>query len=95
MLTFPKVISNSFVVNCFDYRHAIMNFYIFSCVFLLINIKLMEAHHKISTVIGTEEGLLRGTVQSSFNGKKYLAFKGVPYAKPPIGSLRFKVIKLN
>lgn len=25
-------------------------------------------------------------------GKQYLAFQGVPYAKPPIGDLRFRVL---
>lgn len=37
-----------------------------------------------------EQGKLRGVVCENNEGK-YLAFKGIPYAKPPIGRLRFKV----
>ena len=39
----------------------------------------------------THQGLLKGTTQTSFRGKEFLAFLGIPYAKPPIGKLRFKV----
>ena len=36
-------------------------------------------------------GKVIGTFLSSSNGRKYSAFRGIPYAKPPIGELRFKV----
>ncbi|XP_026315291.1 juvenile hormone esterase-like isoform X2 [Hyposmocoma kahamanoa] len=36
-----------------------------------------------------EQGKLRGVVCENNEGK-YLAFKGIPYAKPPVGILRFK-----
>lgn len=36
-------------------------------------------------------GRLRGVVERSVDGGSYLAFKGVPYAKPPLGRLRFAV----
>ncbi|XP_034947993.1 venom carboxylesterase-6-like isoform X2 [Chelonus insularis] len=41
-------------------------------------------------IIKVQQGQLRGTWESSFYGVQYVAFKGVPYAKPPIGNLRFK-----
>ncbi|XP_046736268.1 juvenile hormone esterase-like [Diprion similis] len=34
-------------------------------------------------------GSLRGIVERNVDGGSYLAFKGVPYAEPPIGRLRF------
>ncbi|XP_046467801.1 esterase FE4 isoform X2 [Neodiprion pinetum] len=34
-------------------------------------------------------GRLRGVVEKNVDGGSYLAFKGVPYAEPPIGRLRF------
>ncbi|XP_073949366.1 carboxylic ester hydrolase-like isoform X4 [Choristoneura fumiferana] len=40
-------------------------------------------------VVKTEQGLLEGTVCENAEGS-YTAFKGIPYAKPPIGNLRFK-----
>lgn len=39
-----------------------------------------------------KNGYIKGTEEVTFNKKiKYLAFKGVPYADPPIGNLRFTV----
>lgn len=38
-----------------------------------------------------EDGHMRGQILSTKNGKSFSAFTGIPYAKPPVGSLRFKV----
>lgn len=43
------------------------------------------------TIVKISDGRLRGSVEKSIEGYSYKAFKGVPYAKPPIGQLRFKV----
>lgn len=37
------------------------------------------------------QGTLRGIVEKNDYGGRYVAFRGVPYAKPPVGELRFKV----
>lgn len=40
----------------------------------------------------TENGAVRGKLGTTFLGeKKFYAYKAIPYAKPPIGDLRFKV----
>lgn len=45
-----------------------------------------------SPVVYTEYGGLRGRKQFTlFENKAYFAFKGIPYAKPPLAELRFKV----
>jgi hypothetical protein len=36
-------------------------------------------------------GQVRGSRMSSFNQREFLAFRGIPYAQPPVGELRFKV----
>ncbi|XP_046601547.1 esterase E4 [Neodiprion lecontei] len=41
-------------------------------------------------LVKVEQGLLRGAVVKSVVGESYIAFKGVPYAAPPVGKLRFK-----
>lgn len=37
------------------------------------------------------DGKLKGTFDKTFEGEQVYAFLGIPYAKPPIGELRFKV----
>ncbi|KAG7207221.1 hypothetical protein KM043_008897 [Ampulex compressa] len=36
------------------------------------------------------QGPVRGIVEKSAHGKRFFAFRGIPYAQPPIGPLRFK-----
>lgn len=43
------------------------------------------------TVIATL-GQVKGSYLTSASGRKFSAFRGIPYAQPPLGSLRFKVI---
>ncbi|KPI95888.1 Esterase FE4 [Papilio xuthus] len=40
--------------------------------------------------INVKEGFLEGEFTESELGGKYYSFKGIPYAEPPIGDLRFK-----
>lgn len=41
-------------------------------------------------VAQTKNGNMWGTIEESRGGKRILAFRGIPYAKPPVGPLRFK-----
>ncbi|XP_067006808.2 esterase E4 [Anabrus simplex] len=41
-------------------------------------------------VVTVTEGQLRGRRVATLSGKKYYKFQGIPYAKPPIGPLRFQ-----
>ncbi|XP_014223660.1 esterase FE4-like, partial [Trichogramma pretiosum] len=40
--------------------------------------------------VTVEEGILQGSVIQGYLGNSYIGFKGIPYAEPPLGSLRFK-----
>ncbi|KAK0085198.1 hypothetical protein PV325_005611 [Microctonus aethiopoides] len=40
--------------------------------------------------VQTTLGGVRGFYDYSQNGRKYIAFEGIPYAQPPIGDLRFR-----
>lgn len=46
--------------------------------------------------VEVQQGKVRGQEKYStgFNEIKYYSFQGIPYAKPPVGPLRFKVRKL-
>lgn len=41
--------------------------------------------------VRVEQGELEGLVQTTEDGFKFLSFRGIPYAAPPVGNLRFKV----
>ncbi|XP_063224005.1 juvenile hormone esterase-like isoform X2 [Bacillus rossius redtenbacheri] len=42
-----------------------------------------------SPVVRVRQGLVRGSAMTSLRGRRFLAFRGVPYARPPLGDLRF------
>ena len=42
-------------------------------------------------IVEVEQGKLRGTIGTDYYGGEFKKFLGVPYAKAPIGELRFKV----
>ncbi|KAK9709153.1 Carboxylesterase family [Popillia japonica] len=41
-------------------------------------------------VVSTKLGKIAGVFEESYNGKTFSAFYGIPFAKPPIGVLRFQ-----
>jgi carboxylesterase type B len=41
--------------------------------------------------VTTSLGKIRGHFKTSHDGRKFSAFEGVPFARPPIGSRRFEV----
>ena len=40
--------------------------------------------------VSTGQGRLSGSYSTSSSGRKFAAFRGIPYGEPPIGRLRFK-----
>ena len=54
---------------------------------------LYENYFRIipSPIVNTSSGKIRGTAAVSREGKTYYQFLGIPYAKPPVGPLRFEV----
>ncbi|XP_066908475.1 juvenile hormone esterase [Halyomorpha halys] len=61
-----------------------MNFYLFCAFFGL------SWAAKTAPEVSTSLGRLKGAVMQSRNGREFLAFTKVPFAKPPLGELRFK-----
>lgn len=46
-------------------------------------------------IVETNYGPVRGQKRTSVLGEQFFSFRGIPYAKPPVGELRFKVCELN
>ncbi|XP_032510776.2 carboxylic ester hydrolase-like isoform X2 [Danaus plexippus] len=51
---------------------------------------LSTSSEMINPIVHVKEGKLRGCVKKLHNGQEYFSFKGIPYAQPPVGDLRFK-----
>lgn len=43
-------------------------------------------------IVTIAEGKLKGTIMHNKKRRKFFAFLSIPYAIPPVGDLRFKVI---
>lgn len=47
---------------------------------------------RLTEVVRTDKGYIQGrSLDTALRSYRYSSFMGVPYAKPPIGSRRFKV----
>lgn len=71
--------------------------YYFKLLFIqsmLVIAGVVQAYDKFK-VVETDNGAVRGVRNTTLlNGVLFYSFRGIPYAKAPIGDLRFKV-KLN
>lgn len=47
------------------------------------------------TFVTVLEGMLRGVKEEAIDGKLFYSFRGIPYAKPPVGRKRFRVSSLQ
>lgn len=48
-------------------------------------------HVEFSPIVETKSGAIRGFLSKSRLGRDFYQFRGIPYAKPPVGELRFSV----
>jgi len=59
----------------------------YSCVLLLTVVAAVLA----DDVVVLKQGRLKGHRLTTRKGREIFAFQGIPYAKPPVGKLRFQV----
>ncbi|PSN38456.1 hypothetical protein C0J52_15620 [Blattella germanica] len=58
---------------------------------ILVAVKVSNADNsEEEPLVNTEQGILRGLTTISIRDQQFFAFLGVPYAKPPVGELRFR-----
>ena len=60
----------------------------FRCALLL---SLVAAVLADEDLVELKQGRLKGHRLTTRKGREIFAFQGIPYAKPPVGNLRFKV----
>lgn len=57
----------------------------------VIILSLLSLKIVIAEIISTPQGDIQGIIKKTVNDNEIQAFLGIPFARPPIGDLRFKV----
>ena len=63
-------------------------------IFILGSLLILTAQShfdEASPIVQTQQGSVQGLVQSTAEGNAFYSFLGIPFAKPPVGDLRYKV----
>lgn len=64
----------------------------FHAYIALVTILVVEvSSQEYGTTLTLKPGLVIGRILKTSNGRDFYAFRGIPYATPPLGLLRFKV----
>ncbi|XP_023937834.2 esterase B1 [Bicyclus anynana] len=65
---------------------------LFVTIFLLQIIGILSSRNcqHEDPIVRTKEGKVRGVIDKLVDGSTYYRFRGIPYAVPPVGDLRFK-----
>jgi hypothetical protein len=58
---------------------------------VLYLVLMTAAEARRDCFVETIYGPVKGSTEKSRNGKPFCSFRGIPYATPPIGEIRFKV----
>ena len=60
--------------------------YVLKAVLTILLIESVRAQ-----IVNTKYGPVQGAIRTTETGKGYFSFQGIPYAKPPVDKLRFRV----
>ncbi|XP_025831729.1 juvenile hormone esterase-like [Agrilus planipennis] len=73
-----------------DIFNIIMHLFLIIAIGLCATPLICSGNEVDEIIVNIKQGTLRGKQQTGVTGDKYYSFKGIPYAKPPLGTLRFK-----
>jgi hypothetical protein len=62
-----------------------------SCVVVLAALSVGVGSYGDAPQVTVKQGELQGHYLTSRKGRRFAGFQGVPYAKPPLGEMRFRV----
>ncbi|KAF2899701.1 hypothetical protein ILUMI_06473, partial [Ignelater luminosus] len=63
-------------------KRVLISFYIMTLMCINANEDALQ--------VRTDKGILKGSYRKTLKGRQFIAFTGIPYAKPPTNELRFK-----
>lgn len=66
------------------------NVLIVGCCVIIVAYYLQRFIRTSDPIVQTQNGRVRGRVGISRNSREYFEFLGIPFAKPPVGNLRFQ-----
>ncbi|XP_044593018.1 esterase FE4-like [Cotesia glomerata] len=66
------------------------NLILFSFVVKIIESANLPVDSVDRPIVQVQQGQLQGIQEKNINGNNFYVFRGIPYAKPPLGALRFK-----
>ncbi len=78
-------------VNLSKKMREILKLSIFFLLSTFFDAKFVDSYVVPSPIVTTQSGQVVGTTDNSFFSREYFSYRGIPYAEPPIGDLRFKV----
>lgn len=55
------------------------------------SILLFQSNDGLVVTLNDPKSTVRGHIVKSYGGNDYYAFQDIPYARPPVGNLRFQV----
>lgn len=80
------------LLNMSEYKNAFQLKLLNICITFLFFFPSTKCSND-DVIASTQYGQIQGKTKSLANGQKINIFLGIPYATPPIGSLRFEVIE--
>jgi hypothetical protein len=62
--------------------------------FALLLLVCAASQARADCLVTIAQGAARGSVMTSLHGRDFCSYRGIPFAEPPVGELRFRVSML-
>lgn len=89
-ILFLENIKNCIYVSLNNVTILIINFCLLSSRMVDFKVQQRRYRSKEKTIVSTIYGPVKGVKRKSIYGDAYFSFEKIPFAKPPVGELRYK-----